>query len=134
MSDTFGIGERYVHLDGERATTIVNDERFWRELMSGAPERPEIRRLMEGGWLVGIYAVEDDWQTWEMHPEGDEVLILLEGACDMILDEGGRQRTVSLEAGRAFVMPRGAWHRQVVRAPGRMLGITCGRGTQHRPL
>jgi len=45
----------------------------------------------------------------------------------------GREEMVELEPGRCCLVPRGTWHRQVVRTPGRYLGATFGKGTQHRP-
>ena len=49
-----------------------------------------------GRYLVAKYSFEGDWPTWEIHPKGDEVVVLLAGAADMLLDEGGRHRVVKL--------------------------------------
>jgi mannose-6-phosphate isomerase-like protein (cupin superfamily) len=72
---------------------------------------------------------------WEMHPRDDEFLYLVEGAIDVILrddlerDEEGR---IELRAGRACVVPQGAWHRQIVLAvPAKLLFLTPE--TLHRP-
>jgi hypothetical protein len=58
----------------------------------------------------------------------------LAGSLELILEEDGRERVVVLESLNAFVVPRGTWHRARVRAPGKLLGITGGAGTQHRPM
>lgn len=52
---------------------------------------------------------------WERHPDGDELLHVLEGAVDVTIltDDGSRQ--VSLDAGSVFVCPKGLWHRQLPR-------------------
>ena len=71
---------------------------------------------------------------WEMHPDADEFLYLVEGAIDIILRDDFEQteeRRIELRAGRACVVPRGAWHRQIVLAPCKMLFITPE--TLHRP-
>jgi mannose-6-phosphate isomerase-like protein (cupin superfamily) len=53
---------------------------------------------------------------------------------DLVLQENDRERTVELRSGTAFIVPRGTWHRGIVRSPGAMLSITYGAGTQHRAL
>jgi mannose-6-phosphate isomerase-like protein (cupin superfamily) len=76
----------------------------------------------------------------EMHPDGDELLYLVSGRIDVILEEGGTQATVgtehiqSLRAGEALIVPRGVWHRVDVREPSRLVHITPGPGDGHRPL
>jgi mannose-6-phosphate isomerase-like protein (cupin superfamily) len=67
-----------------------------------------------------------------MHPEGDEILSLVSGAIDFVVEERGERRTVELRPGRTFVVPRGAWHRALVKEPSVVLAVTYGRGTQHR--
>ncbi len=49
---------------------------------------------------------------WERHPDGDELLLALDGEVDVtvLTDEGPVER--KLRAGEAFVCPQGLWHRQ----------------------
>lgn len=63
----------------------------------------------------------------EMHPDGDELLYLIEGAIDIVLDEESGERCLSLQPGQAFVVPRGVWHRVIVKEPCRLLHFTPGR-------
>jgi mannose-6-phosphate isomerase-like protein (cupin superfamily) len=125
---TFDPHKTYLVLHGAgEARPIVVDGSFWRDVMAG--KHPEL----EQGWLVGAYPMEADWPQWEMHPEGEEVLTLLTGEIEMIVEESGAQTTIVMKPGRTLVVPRGAWHRALVKTPGVTLGITWGRGTQHRP-
>jgi mannose-6-phosphate isomerase-like protein (cupin superfamily) len=71
---------------------------------------------------------------WEMHPGGDEVLYLLAGALDVVLDEPAGEQTFGLEGGQACLVPRGVWHRLVLRRPSDLLFITPARGTRHRAV
>jgi len=68
----------------------------------------------------------------EMHPLADELLILASGALDVILEEAGGERTIALEAGQGAIVPRGVWHRLVMRRPGRLLFINSRTDMQSR--
>jgi PhnB protein len=49
---------------------------------------------------------------WERHPDGDELLLALDGEIDVaVLTEEGPV-TRKLRAGEVFVCPQGLWHRQ----------------------
>ncbi|WP_237244267.1 MULTISPECIES: hypothetical protein [Sorangium] len=132
----FDFRSTYLHLaDGGDALPIEVRPTFWQELMSGDSKAADIRRVAEaGGWLVTTFHLAEDMQQWEMHPAGDEILVLLSGASDIVLQEQGGERVVELRARTACKVPQGAWHRFIVREPGDMLAITYGKGTQHRPL
>jgi mannose-6-phosphate isomerase-like protein (cupin superfamily) len=71
---------------------------------------------------------------WEMHPGGDEVLYLLTGALDVVLDEPAGERTFGLEGGQACLVPRGVWHRLVLRQPSDLVFVTPAHGTRHRAV
>lgn len=71
---------------------------------------------------------------WERHPAGDEVLTLLSGQCDIILDENGVETIVALTPGKSALIPQGVWHRMVINTPGELLFMTPGDTTEHRPL
>jgi mannose-6-phosphate isomerase-like protein (cupin superfamily) len=84
--------------------------------------------------LVARFDFDTDWPTWEMHPAGDEVVVLLSGAADLVLDRGGRQDVTTLtQPGEFVIVPRGTWHTARVSRPTAMLFITPGEGTQNRP-
>ena len=72
----------------------------------------------------------------EMHPDGDELLYLVEGAVEIVLDEETGERCLSLQPGQAFVVPCGVWHRVIVKEPCCLLYFTPGRSQVRwrRPL
>jgi mannose-6-phosphate isomerase-like protein (cupin superfamily) len=126
MAEAFDLVSTYVQLDdGPAAHAVEVDDQFWATIDS----RPELH----GGRLVGTFHNAADWDIWEMHPAGDEVVCLLSGAIDVLLEEEHGERVVALEAGQTCIVPRGVWHRAVVREPGDTLHITHGEGTRHRP-
>ncbi|HKF91661.1 MAG TPA: cupin domain-containing protein [Acidimicrobiia bacterium] len=123
---TFDLATRYVQLDdGPQAFAVEVDDEFWQTI----DRRPDL----QGGRLVGTYHNARDWDIWEMHPAGDEVVCLLSGAIDVVLDEPDGERVMQLEAGQTCIVPRGVWHRAIVLEAGDTLNITRGEGTQHRP-
>jgi quercetin dioxygenase-like cupin family protein len=68
---------------------------------------------------------------WERHPEGDELLHVLDGELELaILAPEGRV-DITLRGGSVFIIPRGLWHRSRPRGAVSMLGITPTRGGEH---
>jgi mannose-6-phosphate isomerase-like protein (cupin superfamily) len=81
------------------------------------------------GRHVGILSVDSPGvrDEWEMHPEQDELLYLLEGAIEVFLRadlESSEDEAIRFREGEACLIPRGMWHRQVVIAPCKMLFLT----------
>jgi quercetin dioxygenase-like cupin family protein len=61
--------------------------------------------------IAGVFRSPADSWLWERHPDGDELLHILEGDLEItLLQENGAERT-ELGAGTVFVVPRGVWHR-----------------------
>ena len=118
----------YLHLaDGGRAAPIEVTQDFWPALMSGEQHYD--------GRLAMAFQVTQDAPHWEMHPAGEEVILLLSGAVDVVLEGPAGEAVVELRPGApCCLVPRGVWHRFKLREPGALLFITPGEGTQHRPL
>lgn len=122
----FDLERTYLVLDdGPGAHTVPVGPDFW--------ETIDARSDLDDGRLVAIFPYTADWDTWEVHPAGDEIVFLLSGAVDVILDEPDGERVVELRGRSGCIVPRGIWHRGVVHAPGDVLHITPGAGTRHRP-
>ena len=88
----------------------------------------------KGRALVSCFSFDCDWETWEMHPAGDEVVCCVDGS--MTLHQqlpGGGEKTVHLGPGDYAINPPGAWHTADCDAPVTAFFITPGWGTQHRP-
>ena len=87
------------------------------------------------GRLVSMYSFGESWDSWEMHPAGDEVVLLLTG--EAVLHQelaDGTTAEVRLAAGEYAVNPPGAWHTMdLMSAEATALFITSGIGTEHRP-
>ena len=111
--------------DGTSVPLPVTSD-FWDRLAQGS--------LRIAGRMVSFSRMTADWSHWERHPAGDELLIVMSGALDLILDEPDGDRRVRLQDRAGFIVPRGVWHRAEVHAPADILFITAGEGTEHRPL
>ncbi len=86
------------------------------------------------GTLVIVIAGDGDWPHWEMHPSGQEILVLLEGELTMLFDDGVGETRHLMSAGTTLIVPSGVWHRALIDRPTRMMAITYGAGTDHRPI
>jgi mannose-6-phosphate isomerase-like protein (cupin superfamily) len=121
----FDLETNYVVLaDGPDAKCIEVGPDFWQTIH----ERRDL-----AGRLVGVFRYDGDWKSWEVHPDGEEIVMLLSGAIDLVLEEPGGERTVELRDRGTVIVPRGVWHTANVLAAGEALHITRGEGTRHRP-
>lgn len=120
--------KHYVLLNTDGASiTTQGGNAFW-------SQSPDQLDAYGRGWLVSEYEFASDWKQWEMHPEADELLRVIAGETELQLEWPTGIQSVILRADQAYVVPRGVWHTAKAAAPCRMLHITMGAGTQHRPL
>ena len=125
-ADGFDLETMFVHLaDGAAATPIEVGPDFRAELA----RRPE---LHTGRMMAGI-RLERSPPHWEMHPAGDEVICLLSGSIDVVLEEPGGARVIPLRQRATCIIPSGVWHRALVLEESEVIAITRGAGTERRP-
>ena len=120
----------YLHFqDNGRADAIEVSESFWGELASGALPH------LEQGRLMTAFTFSESWAMWERHPAGAELVMLLSGAATIVLEEQGQEREFALdEAGAYVLVPPNVWHMARTSVPTKMLFLTPGEGTEHRPV
>ena len=118
----------YVHLaeDGT-SQTVPGGAEFW---SLPAAEMA----TFDQGWLISEFVCVEDWANWERHPEGDEFVYLLSGEIELLLELPGGTTSTRISGSGAHIVPRNVWHTAKVFAPSRMLFITRGEGTEHRPV
>ncbi len=117
----FDLSQHTVGLDRSGASSIQ-------------PSVPGPPRRVDGLVIGAPHMTRNAPHNGEMHPDGDELLYLISGRVDVIIEENRRERSVELGPGQAFVVPRGVWHRVSLREPSQLLHITPGPGGDHRPL
>jgi mannose-6-phosphate isomerase-like protein (cupin superfamily) len=89
----------------------------------------------KGCALVAAHSFDRDWSTWEIHPAGDEIVVLMSGAATFVLEEKGGHRTVQLaKPGEFVIVPKNTWHTARVSQPTTMIFVTPGEGTENREI
>jgi len=134
--ETLDLSQNYLLLDSDgSAVRLPGGGEFWRQVMSGQATDAGIRRLLGSatGRLLCSLSMGADWTNWEMHPAGDELLLMLEGRAVFVFDLADGFKEIELTTGRLLVVPKGVWHTARVSEPSRLVAITAGAGTQHRP-
>lgn len=129
--EKFTLAKNPVHL-GLGAKVAVQEE------FTGAMEwyeRYGARNASDGseGRLVSLHSFSEPWDSSEMHPQGDELVICVSGRIALIQEIDGKDRRVTLTAGEAVINPRGVWHTADVDESATALFITAGIGTAVRP-
>lgn len=93
------------------------------------------RTLADGaeGRLVTMYRFSESWDSWEMHPLGDEVVVCLSGQMTLHQEHSdGSTASVTIHAGEYAINPPGCWHTADIEGEATALFITAGLGTEHR--
>jgi mannose-6-phosphate isomerase-like protein (cupin superfamily) len=129
--DGFELDRTFVHLGLGSTATALPDFTWTAECLTAYQER--FAADGDDGRIVCITAQGATWDTWERHPAGEELVVLLSGRVDVIQDLPEGPQTVELHPGQAMINPTGVWHTADVRESGTALFITLGRGTEHRP-
>jgi quercetin dioxygenase-like cupin family protein len=85
------------------------------------------------GRLVSMYRFTGDWDSWEVHPHGSEVVLCVAGSMTLHQEKAdGSRATVTLTAGQYAINEPGTWHTADVEEEATALFITAGMGTEHR--
>ena len=84
-------------------------------------------RLVMMGWS------DASWTTWERHPTGEELVVVISGRLTLIQEIDGAEHRIEMREGEAIVNPRNVWHTSDIDEPCRTLFVTPGLGTDHRP-
>jgi mannose-6-phosphate isomerase-like protein (cupin superfamily) len=132
MSDpaTFRLADRPVHLG--LGGVVVPLAPF-----TGAPDwyahyAQQVASDGVDGRLVTVHTFTEPWDSWEVHPSGDELVLCLEGSIVLHQEKAGETRTVTIEKGEAIINPPGWWHTADVAGLATALFITAGLGTENR--
>jgi mannose-6-phosphate isomerase-like protein (cupin superfamily) len=123
-----------VCFQGTVADITADRSILFRATRPGPPQRTD-------GYTIGAVAnlAGPGPHGGEVHPDGDEFLLVVSGTMELTLDDGdqqtvGTETTVVLRAGDAYVVPRGIWHRLEPLEPSYLVHVTPGPTGGYRPL
>lgn len=125
------LSENPIHL-GVGATAISQPLFTGMDWYQGYGERHDADGV--DGRLVSMHRFSESWDSWEMHPLGDEVVLCLSGRMTLHQEHAdGSTNKVTIGPNEYAINPPGCWHTADVEAEATALFITSGLGTQHRP-
>ena len=125
------IAKHPIHL-GLGATAVVEPEFSGMEWY----EAYGARHADDGseGRLVSMYRFTESWPTWEVHPNGAEVVLCTAGKMTLHQEHAdGSTATVELGPGEYIINPPGTWHTADIDGEAEAVFITAGAGTEIRP-
>jgi hypothetical protein len=113
--------------------TVMKPDLF----MDQVPVSPTVYEELDASYgdfrshvLIAAHRFEQDWPTWEKHPAGDELVVLLSGSVELVLRQGNADRHIQLSEPVGFArVPRDVWHTARISEPTSMLFVTPGEGT-----
>ncbi|MGB8224191.1 MAG: hypothetical protein WCF10_16495 [Polyangiales bacterium] len=84
------------------------------------------------GRLVSMHSFNASWDSWEMHPEGSELVLCTDGELTLVQEMNGEQVRTTLRAGEYAINSPGIWHTTDIEERATAVFITAGLGTQIR--
>jgi len=128
MVEVIDNNKQYIEIRPDfSATVIEGGDAFW----SCTPEQLDAAHP----WLMMIkYEYTRNWPAQEMHPDGDEIITVMEGAIEFILEPGPDEARIPVRAGATIIIPAGTWHSAAVTAKAVAQHLLMGRGTRHRSI
>ena len=113
-----------------RTQTVAIDTDLLATIM---PTRPD-PAIPVNGYTFGVVTMtENSPHDGEMHPDGDEVLYLIDGKVRVTVETEPVQ-VLDMLPGAGVVVPKGIWHKVDILEPSRIVYLTPGPGGEYRPL
>ncbi len=127
--NTKAISDLFVVIDAEKNASLeVPDAELYARLGANYGG-------FRGCELISCHSFEKDWDSWENHPHGDEVVLLLEGKVTFLLQLDSGQISIVLEKmGDYGIVPKNTWHTAKIHSASRVLFITPGEGTMLKSI
>ena len=123
--------EHPVHL--ALGARVIPQERFTGD--AAWYERYGERNARDGveGRLVTVHTFIAPWDSWEVHPHGEELVLCTGGTITLHQEIDGDVLTTTIRAGEAVINAPGVWHTADVAGKATAVFITAGVGTESRP-
>ncbi len=127
--ENLSIDEKFVVLNPEKVAIVEACD-------SSLYERLEKNyNGFSGCELISCFEFERDWSSWEIHPNGDEIVILLSGEVTFVFQLDKEEKHIYLSGQGAYVIvPKNVWHTARTNVKTKMLFITPGEGTKNKDI
>ena len=127
MESALDITSQFVVLDQHKSASVENnDAELYPRLQSNYGD-------FNGHELISCHDFTTSWDTWEKHPHGDEIVILLSGEATFLLQLESGVKQINLKTSGEYVLvPKDTWHSANISTPARLLFITPGEGTENK--
>lgn len=96
-------------------------------------DRPDPAIPVQGATFGVATMSENSPHNGEMHPDGDEVLLLISGRVRVVFPDDPVD-DIDVNPGDGLVVPKGMWHRVDILEPSRIAYLTPGPNNEYRPL
>jgi mannose-6-phosphate isomerase-like protein (cupin superfamily) len=121
--ERFQLETKFVHLENNgNINGLLVNEKFWSK---GSTH-------LQSGRLMGVMNLDAGPSHWEVHPDGDELLYLLSGSMDVVLESDGKNSAITLTGSSSCIVPKNTWHQTIANGPCTLLFITPSKDTHHR--
>lgn len=129
MNDPYSIDKEFLVLDPEKQATIEpSDSSLFERIVKKY-------NGFKGCELISCYKFSSDWSTWEIHPNGEEIVILLSGEVMFTLQLEAGDKSIVLNRPASYaIVTKNTWHTAKTNVSTKMLFITPGEGTQHKDV
>src|SRR5580658_1771207 len=105
-----------VHLGQNLALRVIDvDDTYW-EHRYASPE-------LSDGRILSVFHYTATWTWWERHPDGDELAYVLQGAVEVLLDDGVGPVSLQLLPGESAIIASGSWHSVSMTEPATILFV-----------
>ena len=123
------LSDHYLRLKPDSSIDVLGGgTAFWESLYRGE------QGSFHNEYLVTTATFSEDWPSWENHVNGDEIVLLLSGRAEFLLEQEAGTTSIVIETPGDYVfVPKNTWHTGKFSEATRMLFITAGEGTQVRP-
>lgn len=115
---------------------VMNEDKHATKIENSSTLYQELEQKFNGfknHELISSHEFSKDWDSWEMHPEGDEVVFLLSGNITFVLETQPQETCIELnQLGDYVIIPKGTWHTAKTTKLSQILFITPGENTKHR--
>ncbi|MEZ5570385.1 MAG: cupin domain-containing protein [Halioglobus sp.] len=122
----FNLAKEFVVMTPDKmAITLLNSPTVYQQLDQQYGD-------FKGHELIALHAFHEDWPSWEIHPHGDEVVVLLSGSATFVLKlADGDELVVLSNPGDTVIVPKNTWHTAKIAESASVLFITPGEGTRN---